>query len=215
MTIELLAGKDALLMDSTVPAGIANVTAGAGDDFMRGHPGKDNPVGGSGDDRFEGEGGDDTLAGSLGADRLEGGNGADTLLGEDGSDVLVGERGRDVLRGGPNNDFLNAREPEGFTSEEDGLDCGSGFDAVEADLKDGIQADCEEVDRAPVGETPNVILPAKALRVSRSGPRADSPPLPARGGDAGLQGPAAIASGRRSAAREGSATGSRPAGGRP
>ena len=169
MTIQLLAGRDVLRMEGTVPAGIANVTAGAGDDFVFGHKGKDNPVGGSGDDHMEGASGDDTLAGSLGADTLEGGNGTDTLLGEDGNDVLIGDRGQDVLRGGPNNDFLNAREPDGSTSGEDALDCGSGFDAVEADLKDAIQADCEEVDRAPVGETPNVILPGKTLRVSGNG----------------------------------------------
>jgi hypothetical protein len=49
----------------------------------------------------------------------------------------------------------------------DGVDCGNGRDTVDADLKDRVQADCEDVDRRPVGETPNVILPGKALRVSR------------------------------------------------
>jgi hypothetical protein len=40
---------------------------------------------------------------------------------------------------------------------------------VETDLQDSVQADCEEIDEAPVGETPNVIMRARRLRVSRSG----------------------------------------------
>ena len=169
MTIELLAGRDSLIMEGSTALGIATITAGAGDDFVLGHPGKDNANGGSGEDRILGEAGDDTIAGSVNSDELEGGNGNDTLKGEDGADVLIGGKGDDVLRGGANNDFLNAREPDGTAAVDDGLDCGSGTDSVEADLKDSIQADCEQVDRAPVGETPNVDILGKTLRVSRTG----------------------------------------------
>ena len=40
---------------------------------------------------------------------------------------------------------------------------------MEADLKDNVQADCNDVDRAPVGETPNVRITARTLRVARTG----------------------------------------------
>jgi hemolysin type calcium-binding protein len=169
MNIQLLAGKDSLIMESSTPVGISTITAGTGDDFVIGHSGKDTIIGGTGEDELRGESGDDTLDGSENADRLEGGNGDDTLKGEGNADVLVGDKGDDVLRGGVGNDFLNLREPDGSAAVDDAADCGTGFDAVEADLKDSIQADCEEVDRAPVGETPNVDVLGKTLRVSRTG----------------------------------------------
>src|SRR4051794_9334592 len=169
MSIQLLGGKDKLIMDSSTPVGISTITAGAGDDFVAGHAGKDDVNGGSGEDELKGLAGNDTLDGAENADRLESGDGDDTLLGEGNADVLIGGRGEDVLRGGVGNDFMDSREPEGTAAAADGVDCGTGFDAVEADLKDRIQADCEEVNRAPVGETPNVKILGKALRVSPSG----------------------------------------------
>lgn len=169
MNIQLLAGKDTLIMEGSTAVGISTVTAGSGDDFVFGHPGKDTVIGGTGEDTLQGKGGDDALSGSENADRLEGGNGNDTLKGDGNADVLVGDKGDDVLRGGVGNDFLNSREPEGTTAVDDAVDCDIGFDAVEADLKDSIQADCEEVDRAPVGETPNVDILGKTLRVASSG----------------------------------------------
>ena len=56
------------------------------------------------------------------------------------------------------------------------MTCGFGQDGVFADLKDAVSlvtdkggGTCEEVDRAPVGETPHVKLPAARLRVSAAG----------------------------------------------
>ena len=74
----------------------------------------------------------------------------------------------DVLQGGNGNDFISSKEVEG-TSVRDQVLCGSGFDVVEADLKDSIGNLCEEFDRSPVGETPHVVLPRKVLNVTRAG----------------------------------------------
>jgi hypothetical protein len=129
----------------------------------------DHLNGGLGNDILRGSLGNDDLDGAENVDRLEGGTGNDTLRGEGNADTLIGDKGADVLRGGAGNDFINSREPDGTTAVADGVDCGNGTDTVEADLKDNIQADCNNVDRAPVGETPNVVIRGKTLRVSRNG----------------------------------------------
>jgi hypothetical protein len=49
------------------------------------------------------------------------------------------------------------------------VSCGGGSDFVEADLKDVVSSSCEEVDQSPVGETPNVKILGKSLRVSSTG----------------------------------------------
>ena len=177
MRILLQAGNDELSMSDTLPAqsvndalvGQSTVTAGSGNDKVTGHAGKDTVNGGLGEDTLKGLAGNDTLDGAENPDRLEGGDGNDTLLGQGNSDSLFGGKGADVLRGGVGNDFIESKEPEGTTSVADGVDCGIGTDTVEADLKDNIQADCEAIDRAPVGETPNVAILGKALAVSPSG----------------------------------------------
>jgi hypothetical protein len=168
MNVVLVGGNDILDL-RPAPAGQSSVAAGPGNDGVEGNPGRDQVHGGTGEDRVKGNGGNDTLDGEENADHLEGGSGNDTLEGEGSSDALFGDRGDDVLRGGAGNDFIESREPEGSTAVDDGVDCGNGLDRVDADLEDSVQADCEEVDEGAVGETPNVILPAKALRVSRTG----------------------------------------------
>jgi len=179
MNISLREGNDILSMRSTngvdgpviseAPIGESHVSGAQGDDRLLGHAGVDHLNGGLGNDTLLGAPGNDVLDGAENADRLEGENGNDTLLGEGNTDVLIGGRGEDVLRGGAGNDFINSREPDGTTAVADGVDCGTGFDTVEADLKDRVQADCNDVDRAPVGETPNVDILGKTLRVSRTG----------------------------------------------
>jgi RTX calcium-binding nonapeptide repeat (4 copies) len=175
ISVVLLEGSDLLNMGGTQggdpppPTGESSVSGGPGNDTVFGHPGIDSVNGGTGEDTLRGGRGNDTLDGAENADRLEGGDGNDTLLGEGNADVLIGGLGDDVLRGGASNDFIESKEPTGSTSVDDGVDCGNGFDTVDADLKDSIQADCEEVDRSPVGETPHVTIPAKTLRVSGAG----------------------------------------------
>jgi len=168
MRVVLLGGNDKLVM-TNARVGESVVGGASGNDNLTGHAGKDGMNGGLGEDTLKGLAGNDTLDGAENPDRLEGGDGNDTLLGEGNSDALFGGKGADVLRGGVGNDFIESKEPEGTTSVADGVDCGIGFDTVEADLKDNIQADCEEVDRAPVGETPNVDILGRTLRVAGTG----------------------------------------------
>src|SRR3954469_128386 len=168
MKVLLATGDDRLTMN-LAPTGESSVDGGSGDDRIIGNPGPDEVLAGLGEDKLEGREGNDVLVGEENRDRLEGQEGDDTLRGDGNSDVLIGGLGADVLRGGASDDFMGAREPDGSPPEADGVDCGNGRDTVEADLKDRVQADCEDVDRRPVGETPNVILPGKSLRVSRSG----------------------------------------------
>ena len=168
MRVVLLGGNDKLDM-TTARVGESVVGGAVGNEMPTGHAGKDGMNGGLGEDTLKGLAGNDTLDGAENPDRLEGGDGNDTLLGQGNSDSLFGGKGDDVLRGGAGNDFIESREPDGTTFVDDGVDCGNGFDTVDADLKDSVQADCEEVDRAPVGETPNVDILGKTLRVSSTG----------------------------------------------
>src|SRR3954447_1242181 len=179
MNILLHEGADVLSLRSTngvdgpviaeAPIGESHVSGGPGNDTLNGHAGVDHLNGGTGNDTLRGSLGNDELDGRDNADRLEGDNGNDNLAADDGADVLIGGRGADFMQGGQGTDFLNSREPTGTTAVADTLDCGTGLDTVEADLKDNIQPDCNEVDRAPVGEPPNVDILGKTLRVSRTG----------------------------------------------
>ena len=168
MRVLLATGDDRLDM-GLAPTGESTVDGGPGNDTVFGNRGPDEILAGLGEDELQGREGNDILVGEENRDRLEGQDGNDTLRGDGNSDVLIGGKGADVLRGGASDDFMGAREPDGTASVADGVDCGNGLDTVEADLKDNVQADCESVDRAPVGETPNVKITAKTLRVSRSG----------------------------------------------
>jgi hypothetical protein len=177
LDIRLSSGNDFLRLDSGL-GGVANVTGGSGNDEIRGvfDAGSHQFFGDAGDDLLIGANpgvgsniGSDKLFGGAGNDELDGQGGDDTLEGGSGNDLLKGGSGTDVLRGGTGGDTIISKELGVNPSEADAVDCGSGFDTVEADLKDNIQADCNEVDRSPVGETPNVDILGKTLRVSRSG----------------------------------------------
>jgi hemolysin type calcium-binding protein len=103
--------------------GIESVTAGGGDDLLRGDGGGNALDGGPGDDVVTGLGGDDDLRGGRGVDRIRGGDGDDTLNGAaDGWYPIGGEAGRGRIA------------------------CGAGFDKVEEHpADDRITTDCERV----------------------------------------------------------------------
>ena len=185
--IRLSAGNDSLQMAGT-PAGDALVTGGTGTDTLFGHIGKDDFSGFTGDDtlaggagndhlrgqdgadRLKGDAGADILSGGDGSDRVEGGGGDDEVGGSGGSDGIFGNRGSDHLVGGSGNDALTSKEGgSSGPAEGDRVTCGSGFDNVTADLPDKVEADCEEVDQSPVGETPHVSILGKTLRVASAG----------------------------------------------
>lgn len=120
-----LFGSDADdVLIATVTNQIVDITAGDGndsvrggdlDDFLKGNAGADSLVGGIGNDLLRGgkdadtlEGGDDldTLFGDIGNDILFGGQGADTLYGGFDNDTLLGGKGGDALFGGTALDLL-------------------------------------------------------------------------------------------------------------
>lgn len=74
------------------------VTAGVGNDTLRGEGGDDDIASGAGDDALRGGAGDDVLSGSIGLDTLRGGDGDDTLTGGGDADTLHGGAGEDVFR---------------------------------------------------------------------------------------------------------------------
>ena len=185
VNVALAGGNDSFSL-GLIPNGTSSVAASSGNDDVSGHPGVDNLNGGTGNDDMIGMGGADTVNGRDGEDKLRGGDGNDSVNGDndddtlDGDDNLVpqgGGQGADTLSGGAGNDTITSKEPDGApASVKDTVTCGTGQDFVIADLKDTVSATsnagggtCEEVDRSPVGETPHVRLPSRALRVSRSG----------------------------------------------
>lgn len=97
-----------------------SLAGGEGPDVLSGGPGSDRISGGGGDDVLQGGEGDDVLLGDEGADQLRGDGGLDDFFGDEGDDVLRAADGIDET-----------------------LDCGSGFDRVEADASDRASSDCE------------------------------------------------------------------------
>ncbi|TFW14850.1 Ig-like domain-containing protein [Duganella callida] len=82
--------------------GAANVSGGAGRNFIIGDNANQHIVLGTGadNDTVYGNDGDDVIATAAGNDALDGGNGADILAGGAGNDTLNGGAGNDVLQGG-------------------------------------------------------------------------------------------------------------------
>lgn len=89
-----------------VPAGVASVQAGPGDDVIRAAPLADSSTCpsecrlGIGSQTFDGGPGDDVVFGERGNDILNGGEGNDRLFGGIGDDLLRGGPGDDRLAGG-------------------------------------------------------------------------------------------------------------------
>jgi hypothetical protein len=100
---------------------------------------------------INGSDGPDRLRGTQSADALYGRGGDDYLDGRGGNDLMHGGPGRDVLAGGPGDDRVAAHADE----EIDSIRCGGGRDVVNAELGDGVGADCEVVSRQLSRDTSN------------------------------------------------------------
>ena len=101
---------------------VENITAGFGNDTLKGDDGANVLVGRGGDDTLNGRKGADILDGGDGNDALFGGRGSDTLFGMDGSDELRGGRGQDLLDGGFGNDLLMGGRGTDVLNGGDGAD---------------------------------------------------------------------------------------------
>jgi Ca2+-binding RTX toxin-like protein len=82
------------------------------------------------------------IIGTASADHITGDGNRQTILGGDGDDTLDGGGGRDIINGQAGDDTLTAQD--GFN---DYLSCGDGADAVTADRRDVVDADCENTIR--------------------------------------------------------------------
>jgi hypothetical protein len=92
------------------------------------------------------------VVGTNGADRLVGTPRADTILGLGGRDRLTGLAGPDLLDGGTGRDAIDGgtggdRIVTAYDGARDTVRCGPGADVLNADLLDGVAADCELVGR--------------------------------------------------------------------
>jgi Ca2+-binding RTX toxin-like protein len=116
----------------------------------------------------------EAVTGSAFDDVMTGGLGDDTLFGSDGADRITGGPGEDHIKGFGGNDVINARE-DPPTASKDLVVCGGGTDQAFVDLVDevfseaGSDALCETIERAPVGQGPNVRIARKRIKASRSG----------------------------------------------
>ena len=170
------------------------MSGGAGPDVFAGGDGEDTvtyaaritPVkvtlDGSADDGADGEGdnvgtdvedviggaGNDTLVGNPSDNQLEGGPGDDAISGGDGNDGLIGGSGRDTLDGGAGRDDLEGGGGADLLKTQDGqtdrANCGGGTDAVQADARDDIAGNCENVTLAPPAPV-NI----SSLQITRAG----------------------------------------------
>ena len=110
-------------------------------------------------------GGNDRIVGSGDLNILSGGSGNDDIDGGAGNDILFGEDGDDTLR---------ARD--GFA---DRVDCGPGNDTAIVDTLDQVGANCENVQRADVGNAQEDKAPSVAFTSPAAGSTipANSPTL--------------------------------------
>ncbi|MEO9682585.1 MAG: calcium-binding protein [Tateyamaria sp.] len=120
---------------------VGQISAGTGNDTVRGHASNDVVFGGNGRDLIQGIGGDDSLFGGNGADLLQGANGEDLLVGGQGSDTLLGGRDTDELQGGNGTDRLVGGRGDDVLSGGSGADtfifgAQSGDDTI-TDFNDG------------------------------------------------------------------------------
>lgn len=145
-----------------------DVDAGSGDDHVSmGPSGRDTEV--------DAGPGDDSVVTGFADDTVFGGTGDDVILSGGGDDRVFGDEDADEIDSGAGEDEIFVLEFF-VPSVADTVKCGHDHDTVEADLKDNVSSiadplggTCEEVDRRPVGETPQVGIAAKTLRVAASG----------------------------------------------
>jgi hypothetical protein len=154
---DLKEGQDFLSARETTPIQHPlTVTAGSGNDIVRG-----------GDDP-------NTLDGGPGDDGLVGGLAPDVLRGDEAALVVRPDAGRDSLQGGGANDVLFARD--GLADNK--IDCGAGSaDRADVDLKDQEPPttrgerllNCENITGGAINEGPNVRVSRRAVRLTRRG----------------------------------------------
>jgi hypothetical protein len=122
------------------------ISGNGGDDCIDGEGGRDRLSGGSDDDdvdgganadRVDGNGGADRVSGGGGDDDVSGGGGRDRISGGNGDDDIDAEQGRDRVRAGRGDDRIEADD-----NRRDVIDCGRGFDIVDADRQDDLSG-CE------------------------------------------------------------------------
>ena len=137
-------GDDELVLSALVPA---DATGEAGNDRLLVEP-IVAPLGPAGYPALtlDGGEGDDALTSSGGADVLSGGPGFDTLTGGEADDRLDGGTGGDLADGGAGNDAIVLRDRVSDTAA-----CGTGRDAVRAEVLDQLDFACERVDYGPPG----------------------------------------------------------------
>ncbi len=134
-TIETAYGNDTI-------SGIESISAGHGNDYLRGNAENNSIRGNGGDDIILGEAGDDYLSGSHGNDELYGGTGNDTLnegsgddlveAGEGNDRIILGD-GNDILDGGAGNDRITISNKKGARIDlavTDAQDTGYGMDKI-------------------------------------------------------------------------------------
>jgi Ca2+-binding RTX toxin-like protein len=104
-----------------VPAGVASVNGGGGDDTIVPAPIADDATScpsacrlGVGSQTFEGGAGDDIVFGERGNDKLIGGGGNDKLFGGPGDDLVRGGTGDDLLIGGFGADTVDGEEGDDY-----------------------------------------------------------------------------------------------------
>jgi Ca2+-binding RTX toxin-like protein len=115
-------------------------------------------VGGQANDALE-------LSGTTDAGSIAGGPGDDVLSAS--STVLVtitGDAGTDTVKGGNGPNVVNMRD-----GVPERVSCGGGRDTLDADLKDSLPTDCEQVVKAALLEGPNVAIRTTRARAGRDG----------------------------------------------
>jgi Ca2+-binding RTX toxin-like protein len=182
------------LLEVTV-GGNDTLDAGDGQDSFSSDPGSDDYHGGPGAPDFIGYGllrvdvtlddfandgpsGDfdnvhadvENFSGGALGDTLTGSPGKNTIFGSAGNDNIDGRGGEDNLNGDFGDDVILARE-DPPTPFKDFVDCGADTDRAFLDLTDELfpSPGCETVERAPVGQGPNVRIGRSRIRSTRSG----------------------------------------------
>lgn len=91
-------------------------------------------------------------------ENTHGGNGNGRIFGQGGIDYIQDERGNDHIWGGPRRDYINGEDGRDQIKgggdnirtkdgQNDRVDCGNGRDEVNADNRDVVKGNCEEVHR--------------------------------------------------------------------
>jgi hypothetical protein len=167
---------------------VENIVGGSAGDILTGDAGPNTLAGRFGDDTLDGLAGNDIITGGFGVDTVRGGDGADTLLGDEGFALAGVTPGSDTLFGGNGPDTLKVRDGV----RDVAANCGPVFrpilprqpnpdpgDVADLDLVDAGQTTppttristpgCETVMVGAINEGPNLVVSARAVRLSKRG----------------------------------------------